>query len=162
VSIYVNHLGFVPGAAKRFLVGGQTSLPFVVRDEQTGAVTCEGVLRQAPSDFGVYAHGDLILNGRPGLYRIDVGRERSEPFAVRANVYEQALQQMASYFTLQRCGDTDRNWLGRPCHLDDGMRGDTREHRDVSGGWHDACDLCEYWTPMVAFAMWLMAEVQRG
>src|SRR5205823_6212854 len=40
----------------------------------------------------------------------------------------------------QRCGDS-RSGHHAPCHIDDGRRGDNGRQQDVSGGWHDACDL---------------------
>jgi len=152
MTIYVNHLGFTPSAVKHCLMGGLSEIPLAIRDERSGAAVFEGRLRRVPSDFGTYTVGDFSQVQQPGLYRIEAGRERSQPFAVGDDVYDRTLQQIVGYFTLQRCGNTNLNWLGQPCHTDDGICGDTRTRLDVEGGWHDACDLRK-WVSATLFGL---------
>jgi len=102
---------------------------------------------QVKSDFGAYTVGDFSFVLQPGTYFIEAGRERSQPFRVAPDVYDDALQKIVSYFTLQRCGNTKLGWRGIACHTDDGIRGDNKKYQDVEGGWHDACDLRKWVAP---------------
>ena len=54
------------------------------------------------------------------------------------------------YFTAQRCGQT--------CHLDDGVRKDNGQLLDVTGGWHDACDL-RRWVDATIYGMLGLSHV---
>lgn len=151
MSLYVNHVGFTPGAGKRCLWGGPAETDFVVRERASGSVVHTGRLQRAQSDFGVYVCGDFSELREPGTYFIQADRERSHPFAIDVAAYDATLRQMVSYFTLQRCGDTEVGWHGR-CHTDDGLRADNRRHQDVEGGWHDANDLRK-WVSATLFGM---------
>ncbi len=151
MTLYLNHLGFVPEAAKFCLLGGTWETNFSVRDQTTEQVVFTSHLKRVPSDFGVYTQGEFSDITRPGVYVIEAGRERSYPFHISRNVYDETIGQMVSYFALQRCGASNISWHG-PCHLDDGLRTDTHCCQDVEGGWHDACDLRK-WVSATLFGM---------
>ena len=151
MTLLTNHLGFTSSAPKACLLGGPLETEFVVRDTASGEIVFRGDLTRVPSDFGVYTVGRFDALTAPGTYVIEAARERSHPFRIAPDVYDATLRQIVGYFTLQRCGDTDRGWNG-PCHLDDGVRGDTLVHQDVTGGWHDACDLRK-WVEAILFGM---------
>lgn len=158
MGVYVNHLGFVPNAAKWVLLGGALETDFVVREQASGRVVHKGRLKRVEGDLGTYAAADFSALVRPGTYVIEADRERSHPFAIDPAVYASTMKQMVSYFTIQRCGDTDRGWNGR-CHLDDGLRSDNRQHHDAEGGWHDACDLRK-WVSATLFGMVGLARLK--
>jgi hypothetical protein len=147
MTIYVNHLGYTLKAAKFFLMGGDLSTEFIVRDQKMNSTVQQGRLTQVKSDFGTYLVGDISSLRQVGIYFIEAGRERSQSFRINPNVYDDVLQKMVGYFTLQRCGNTNLGWRGSACHTDDGIRGDNRNHQDVEGGWHDACDLRKWVAP---------------
>lgn len=151
MTLYLNHLGFTPSAAKYALLGGGQEPEFTICHHPGGQVVYRGLFRRVPSDFGIYSQAVFSDFQQPGEYVLRVALERSQPFRIDPAVYHPALELIAGYFRLQRCGDSNTGWNG-PCHLDDGLRGDTRQHQDVSGGWHDACDLRK-WVSATIFGM---------
>ena len=170
MTIYLNHVGYTPGAAKTVLMGGMLETDFEVCEisnecENTAGnihpsnlVVYRGELRRVTSDFGQYTRGDFSPLQTPGTYVIRAGREASNPFRIGSEVYNEAVEKICGYFKLQRCGDSQHGWNG-PCHLDDGLRGDTRQRQDVTGGWHDACDLRK-WVSATIYAMLGLAELE--
>jgi len=151
MTIYINHIGFTPGSSKSCLMGGGVPIAFRIREKSSGSIVFEDQMKRIDGDFGAYLYGDLTDLREPGMYIVEAGRERSQPFQIKPNIYDEALKQMLTYFTLQRCGDSDCGWNG-PCHLDDGRRADNGKHQDVEGGWHDACDLRK-WVSATIFGM---------
>ena len=151
MTLYINHVGYTPAASKLCVMGGTWETEFAVCDATSGAEVYRGMLRRAASDYGLYTRGDFSALSTPGTYVVRAGREQSQPFTVAQDVYADALQKMVGYFQLQRCGATDTGWNG-PCHLDDGLRGDTLQHQVVEGGWHDACDLRK-WVDATLYGM---------
>jgi hypothetical protein len=147
MTIYVNHLGFTPKSSKFFLLGGNYSVEYIVRDHIINKVVHQGRLMQANSDFGTYTVGDFSALRQTGKFYIEAGSECSQPFRINSDVYNEALEKIAGYFTLQRCGNTNLGWRHSACHIDDGIRGDNNNHQDVEGGWHDACDLRKWTAP---------------
>jgi len=140
MSIYVNHLGFTPHAAKTFRFGGLLDTAFRIVEESTERIVHQGEVRRVSSDFGFYSAAEFSNLLTPGEYHIEVDRERSHTFRIAPDLYYEPLKKIVGYLTLQRCGDTDKGWHGC-CHIDDGIRIDNGQRQDVSGGWHDACDL---------------------
>jgi hypothetical protein len=133
------------------MLGGPLETRFSVIEVTSGTPVFQGELRRQSGDFWEGAVGNFSTLRRPGEYVIEAGRERSFPFRIQNNVYDKALRDMLGYFRLQRCGNTDTGWNG-PCHLDDGLRADTRQRQDVEGGWHDANDLRK-WVGATLFGM---------
>lgn len=151
MTVYVNHIGFTPSAAKLALLGGGQETDFTICQQPGGQVVFRGRFRRAASDFGLYSLGDFSELQQPGEYIVRTARESSAPFSIGPQVYDSTLDLIAGYFRLQRCGDSQTGWNG-PCHLDDGLRGDTRQHHTVTGGWHDANDLRK-WVGATIFGM---------
>ena len=158
MTIYVNHVGFAPRAAKYCLLGGMRGGEFSVCDHNSGEVVFRGEFRPSFGDFGLYCVGDFSSLNRPGVYYLSAGLETSNPFRIGPKVYQDAVDKIQGYFQLQRCGDSETGWNG-VCHHDDGIRGDTLEHQDVSGGWHDACDLRK-WVSATVFGMLGLARTE--
>lgn len=139
-TILVNHVGFTPTAAKFCLLRGRTPVELTVLDRSTGQVAFRGTMRPVNGDLGQYLIGDFSQLQQLGTFAISSGGAMSGDFAIAADIYRAALSKCVSYFARQRCGDSKTGYHA-PCHVDDGRRLDNGQLQDVSGGWHDACDL---------------------
>jgi hypothetical protein len=140
VEVLVSQLGFVPGAQKSCVLPGDRATDFEVVRLQDQKTVFTGKLIPSKGDFGLFSTGDFSALTAPGTYYIKAGPLRSYPFRISRLVYDEALQMIVKYFSLQRCGPSTTGYLA-PCHLDDGVRLDTGRHQDTTGGWHDASDL---------------------
>jgi hypothetical protein len=140
VDVYVNQVGFVPTAAKTCAVRGDQTADFQVIRMEDQKVVFTGKLAASKGDFGLFSTGDFSAVTAPGTYYIKAGASRSYPFRIGKAVYDDAMQMIVRYFSLQRCGPSTTGYLA-PCHLDDGVRLDNGRHQDTTGGWHDASDL---------------------
>lgn len=164
--IALNHLGFVPEATKRVLVrlgGNNAPGQFHIREIGSsrfgwhGAPPFQPQLRPlvpARCDFGPCLVGDFSEVRQEGLYQVTIPEERSVPFFIRADVWRRTLAKALDYIHAQRCG-TEVAGVHPACHLDDARLRSTGEHRDVTGGWHDAGDLRKWMsaTMMNGFAL---------
>jgi hypothetical protein len=140
-DILVNHLGFTPGSVGKFcMVAGNAAIPFSIVENGADNAVFQGNLTPLAGDLGSFAVGDFSQFKQPGSYQIRAGNARSGAFDIGDHVYSDAVRKSVSYFAKQRCGNSTTGHHA-PCHLDDGRRSDNGKHQDVSGGWHDACDL---------------------
>ena len=74
-----------------------------------------------------------------GDYYISAGGFTSRQFVIYKKAYDICNRVMLEYFTYQRCGHP-LGWNGA-CHLEDGYVRETCERVDLSGGYHQSCDL---------------------
>jgi hypothetical protein len=155
-GIIVNHVGFTPDSAKFFLLAGNEATTFEALDAD-GKAVFTGEARPGAGDLGSYRVGEFSALNRPGTYRIRAAGQSSGPFAISPTVYEDAITKTIAYFSIQRCGDSTTGYH-HPCHLDDGRRLDNQQHQDVTGGWHDACDLRK-WVNATLFGMRGLSKV---
>jgi len=148
-AILTNHVGFLPESAKCFVVANPPATDFTVtrgivdgnsqwRKEME--VVCRGALRHAGSELNDAWVGDFSGVREPGVYLIHCGSLVSRPVLIHKEVYDQALRTLYNYFPTQRCGDSRSGW-NAPCHLDDAVNAVTGEPLDLTGGWHQSCDL---------------------
>lgn len=151
VDLLINHLGYLPKAAKFCLTAGDVERKFEVIDAQSQKVVFTGKLVPKPGDFGKYLAGEFSAVSAEGTYYIKSDTLRSYPFRISKNVYAPAMNSILNYFSLQRCGASKTGYLS-PCHLDDGVRFDNGKYKDVSGGWHDASDLRK-WVSATIYGM---------
>jgi hypothetical protein len=70
---------------------------------------------------------------------------------IYSRIYDHPMRTIFNYFPTQRCGDSITGWHA-PCHTNDARRVDTGEHVDVTGGWHQSCDLRK-WTFGTSFGL---------
>lgn len=148
-SILVNHLGFAPSAAKYCIAAGRTPLDFeVVRQDK---VVYRGTMQPAAMDLGEWVVGDFSAVQKEGTFFLRGGAAQSQPFDISSDVYTPAVRKSVGYFAVQRCGES-RSGHHAPCHLDDGRRRDNGQHQDVTGGWHDACDVRK-WVDATIYGM---------
>src|SRR5512139_2202490 len=68
-SILVNHVGFMPQAAKHCLIAGSTSVTYEVIDTATGQAAFTGTTPGGP-DLGSYQVGDFSGLNRPGTFQV--------------------------------------------------------------------------------------------
>jgi Glycosyl hydrolase family 9 len=143
-TIALNHLGFRPGAGRKFLVVRALATPapeeFTLRDVSERPFRTTRPLEGTSGDLGPCLTGEFTDVDREGLYQITVGKEHSVQFAVQNDVWRRTLPKAVGYYRYQRCG-VDVPGVHPACHLDDARRRDSGEHVDVVGGWHDAGDL---------------------
>lgn len=153
VDVRINQVGYVLEASKQLVVPGRQPQTFEVRSLPADEVVYQGQAQPAGGDFGRYLTGDFSAVTTPGTYYITVQEDssRSYPFRIGADVYNEGMQMIESYFSKQRCGASKSGYLS-PCHLDEGVRLDNGEHQDVTGGWHDASDLRK-WVEATLYGM---------
>lgn len=151
VDVLINQLGYVPSSGKFCAVQGKTERKFQVIDILAQSVAYEGTLMPAATDLGEYLVGDFSTLRKEGRFYIKSDDLRSYPFSIAVDVYQPVINMIVHYFSLQRCGASTTGYLS-PCHLDDGLRLDNGKHRDVTGGWHDACDLRK-WVDATIYGM---------
>lgn len=172
--IALNHLGFLPDAAKRIVVrasGAGAPREFLVRDIGSSRFGWGGeppVPREltrplAPfaCDFGPALIGDFTELTRTAMYQASIPGERSVPFFIRPDLWRRTLAKAVSYIHAQRCG-TEVPGVHPVCHLDDARRRDTGEHRDVVGGWHDAGDLRKWMSATMSNGFALLELLDSG
>lgn len=143
-DVLVNHVGFAPAAGKFCVLPGTAAVVFDVVHVGSGRAVHQGKLEPRKGDHGSYLMGDFSAVREPGEYAIRAGDWKSGPFIIGGNVYLPAVRNSISYFTAQRCGAS--------CHLDDGVRKDDGRRLDVTGGWHDACDV-RRWVDATIYGM---------
>jgi len=151
-AIIVNHVGFIPNGAKHFVIAEPPDEAFRIIRRWDGAVVYEGHVKRVDQDLGPAWVGCFSELRQEGTYVIQCGDARSRVLCVLNGVYDMPLRTLFNYFPTQRCGDSYTGWHA-PCHtmdarLIDGKDArfiDTGVHVDVSGGWHQSCDLRK-WT----------------
>ncbi|MCK9687547.1 glycoside hydrolase family 9 protein [Scleromatobacter humisilvae] len=158
MQVLLNHVGFAPAASKRATL--QHTLPlqpqaFAVVNLRTRAVVHTGVTEPTAPVAGWrdrhFAHADFSAVTTPGRYAVMLEGTwppvQSQPFEVADGLFgSQMLSDIVHYFKGQRCtglfDDADR----RAPLLD------TREPRDVHGGWYDASGDCSKYLSHLSYA----------
>jgi len=158
VQVLTNHVGFAPASAKRAVVQHDAPLeaqPFSVVDLRTRGVVFNGITVPVAPVEGWrgrhFAQADFGALARPGRYAVMLDGSwppvQSQPFEIGEGLFgSQMLSDIVHYFKGQRCtglfDDADR----RAPLLD------TREPRDVHGGWYDASGDCSKYLSHLSYA----------
>lgn len=162
-GIRINQVGYLPDAVKRAVVVDPPETRFRVQRFEAD-VRChdvyEGMLR--PIEGGLY-EADLTPVTEPGDYRIVVGPVGDEismvdspgtmmsyAFVIGEGVYREAERAIISFFNHQRCGHAD-GWAG-VCHQGRSRVLGTDQAVDLTGGFHQSCDLRK-WADSSSFAV---------
>jgi hypothetical protein len=158
LTLLLNHVGYRPGSAKRAIA--QDAAPigprgFVVVDAATQAVVHQGTLEPLAPVPGWqgrhFAAADFSALAAPGTYFLALDNAwppvASQRFEIGEGLFgSQMLSDIVHYFKSQRCtglfDDADR----RAPLLD------TREPRDVHGGWYDASGDCSKYLSHLSYA----------
>ncbi len=152
IPVMINQAGYLPDAPKYCVLEGAEAREFELLNAETGETVYKGMLEpHKEKDFGYFLTGAFTSVKQPGTYYIRSGELRSFPFRISEYVYDEPMQLALSYFSKQRCGNSTTGFLA-PCHVDDGIRLDNKQHQDVSGGWHDASDVRK-WVDATIFGM---------
>jgi hypothetical protein len=158
MQVLLNHVGFAPAAAKRATLQHVQPLAaqrFSVVDVRTRRVVHSGVTVPAEPVDGWrdrhFAHADFSALTTPGRYAVMLDGTwppvQSEPFEIADGLFgSQMLSDIVHYFKSQRCtGLFDAADRHAPLL-------DTREPRDVHGGWYDASGDCSKYLSHLSYA----------
>ena len=145
-AIRVNMRGFLPGSSKRFVLcenktgSDEFTVTLIHGEFVEHTVVYSGKMTTEVDDCGnSYQVGDFSSVTADGDYYITAGGVKSRQFVIYDRAYDNCQRMMLEYFTWQRCGHA-LGWNGK-CHTDDGYIKETGEHVDLSGGYHQSCDL---------------------
>lgn len=162
--IQINQLGYRPQDRKVAVIDGHGGDFFLVRvgsrareDElevvYTGATTEEPVDDGASGARIYYADFSQVTeDGHYFLYLPGVGK--SYPFRIDPEVYRAAKKGLLKMMYYQRCGialepEYAGVWSHKACHLNDAFFfADQKQHKETTGGWHDAGDFGKYTVPV--------------
>ncbi len=153
-GVFFNQLGFLPGAGKKATLRGvdASQKTFRVVSTDGNHTVFEGPLTSAQTDA---LSGDSVQQAvftsvkTPGIYTLQAGALKSEPFPVRADAYAGALRSTMRGYTGQRCGckvDLGNGYQHPACHLDGAYGATSGKSGKLpnAGGWHDAGDYGRY------------------
>ena len=145
-AIRVNMRGFLPNSPKRFVLcdnitgSDEFTVTLIHGEFVEHTVIYTGKMTVEYDEFGEkFQVGDFSSVTGDGDYYITAGGYSSRQFVIYRNVYDICQRTMLEYYTYQRCGHP-LGWNGK-CHTDDGYIAETGEHIDLSGGYHQSCDL---------------------
>lgn len=145
-AIRVNMRGFLPNSSKRFVLcenktGSDEFTVMLIHGEFVDhTVVYSGKMTTEVDEFGEnFQVGDFSEVTDDGDYYITAGGYQSRQFVIYDRAYDNCQRHLLEYYTYQRCGHP-LGWNGK-CHLDDGYIKETGEHVDLSGGYHQSCDL---------------------
>lgn len=152
--IKINQLGYRPGGRKLARISTPVT-EFRVVDVATGKAVFSGQAK--PFATADKASGDDIWEAdlttvtAPGKYRLECGKEVSDTFEIREDIYDRLFADAMRFYYLQRCNmKLEERYAGEQahdaCHVADAKAKtvDGKEVRDVTGGWHDAGDNNKY------------------
>ena len=158
MQVLLNHVGFRPASSKRAIVQHDAPIAaqaFVVVDANTHAVVHTGKLAPLASIDGWknrhFAAADFDGVDTPGTYVVVLEGPwppvSSQRFEIGDGLFgSQMLSDIVHYFKSQRCtglfDDADRH----------APLVDTREPRDVHGGWYDASGDCSKYLSHLSYA----------
>ena len=154
--IFLNQVGYLPGAAKRATVRSAGAGEFVVRSMSDHGVADRRIAMKGKLGAVVHddASGDAVRVAdfselRDGRYRVEAEGGASDAFSVGPLVYAEALRMAMRGYYGQRCGcavDLGGGYRHPACHrvgafhATSGKSGPLVNH----GGWHDAGDYGRY------------------
>ena len=145
-AIRVNMRGFLPNSPKRFVLcenktgSDEFTVTLIHGEFVEHTVVYTGKMTDEYDEFGQkFQVGDFSSVTEDGDYYITAGGVNSRQFVIYNGAYDICQRTMLEYYTYQRCGHP-LGWNGK-CHTDDGYIAETGEHIDLSGGYHQSCDL---------------------
>ncbi|MDR1336603.1 MAG: glycoside hydrolase family 9 protein, partial [Tannerella sp.] len=159
-QIAYNHAGYAKGYPKTAFTSEPAGELFYLKDRASGKTVKEGRIETQNTPLGTFRLMDFSEVNTDGIYMLEVGTLRTEPFTIGAfaGVYRSSVIKTVNHFYTQRCGFAVAG-IHDACHLDW-----LCTHGDLSvpihGGWHDAGDLSQGLvnTAEAACAMLLLAE----
>ena len=104
MGLLTNQVGYLPSSIKTCLIRATEKKDFEVVEISSGRVAYSGTLIPKQGDFGTYATADFSGLAKEGRYYLRADTLRSFPFTISKNVYQQPMNMIVGYFSLQRCG----------------------------------------------------------
>lgn len=163
LKILINHVGYLTHGPKFFVVEHPRTDTFTLLDRNTLRPIYEGRLRRVSGDLGDAFVGDFSDFTQSGAYLIECPGfmfeypVRSQVVVISDVLYHMPIRTISRYFTLQRCGNTYENWCG-PCHGEDAFCEHLGQDRDLTGGWHQSCDLRK-WVQSSSWAFYALEDL---
>jgi hypothetical protein len=155
--IRVNQVGYLPGDPKIAVLSSDAPLSGAFR---VGSFSAD--IGRDTGAWGPFAHNyRLDFSGlrATGLFRIEHERTKSSEFAIGADAYAKAPDDLLEFMRLQRCGDNPV--VKKKCHQQDAIDVVTNEQVDLRGGWHDAGDRLKHMiTTSYCVAALFLAEAE--
>lgn len=169
-NIFVNQCGYLPQMQKQATFRTDKPVSFAVLKSSGACVYTGRADRRVENDAAGETDyvGDFSAVTESGLYYITAeGLGESDTFAVGTDAYAETFQKSMAFFYLQRCGHDIPKQAGgihahRACHTQVGHIFQSRETRDVTGGWHDAGDYGRYVGPGAMAVAQLLYAAERN
>jgi endoglucanase len=169
-AIVVNQAGYHPDWPKRAMVMNKAGdEPIALINAENGELVQMYAAQDAVSgpENSTVQLLDLSAIKATGRFYLEGDDLRSATFNINKNTYKEATRLLLRSYYLQRCGhelrDEETGLSHQACHLDDGVypRDDEvnkeGQHRDATGGWHDAGDYGKYIAPAAVTVNRLMS-----
>jgi hypothetical protein len=136
-----SHAGYQTGAAKSAIATGLKAAEFHLIDLATGKVALSKAVQSVTTHLGEFQVMDFSEVQRSGVYILEAGEARTQPFRIDPNVWRESILQALNFLHAERCGMAIPGVHG-VCHRDwTAVHGDQRIV--INGGWHDAGDLTQ-------------------
>lgn len=169
-NIFVNQCGYLPQMQKQATFRTDKPVSFAVLKSSGACVYTGRADRRVENDAAGETDyvGDFSAVTESGLYYVTAeGLGESDTFAVGTDAYADTFQKSMAFFYLQRCGHDIPEKAGgihahRACHTQVGHVFQSRETRDVTGGWHDAGDYGRYVGPGAMAVAQLLYAAERN
>lgn len=169
-NIFVNQCGYLPQMQKQATFRTDKPVSFAVLKSSGACVYTGRADRRVENDAAGETDyvGDFSAVTESGLYYVTAeGLGESDTFAVGTDAYAETFQKSMAFFYLQRCGHDIPKQAGgihahRACHTQVGHIFQSRETRDVTGGWHDAGDYGRYVGPGAMAVAQLLYAAERN
>ncbi len=153
-GIFLNQLGYSSSGAKQATVclSDMSRREFQICSVAHDAVAFRGRLGQPVSDAASgdrASVADFSALRTEGIYQLQVGDLRSDPFPIAMQPYAAALQKAMRGFYGQRCGcavDLGGGYKHPVCHVAGAYHATSGKSGSIAnhGGWHDAGDYGRY------------------
>ncbi len=164
-KIYVrtSQIGFLPSDIKTGVIFSKDKIDvqkYYVINSVTQKTEFEDYLPDSILTYGKFNYAvpiDFTPLKKKGIYYIDVGGNRSIPFRISDNVFNNIKDSLLLFYQAQRCGPT-KPILHKKGHLWDATKligAEDSSGVDLTGGWHDAGDYIKF-LPTISFTTYLM------
>jgi endoglucanase len=152
VFLRLNQAGYRPADVKNAVAFSTNEITgvFTILEEDTQKIVFQdkpAILEGEPwGRFTNHAELDFTALNRSGRYVLTMGKYRSTPFTISADVYRGLPDQLLEFMRQQRCGYNP--FVDTVCHTHDGRSAygpmTNGTYINATGGWHDAGDMLKY------------------
>jgi len=163
INIRTSQVGFLPNDIKTGVIFSTDKIEaekFYIINSITQEIEFENNLPDSIYSYGKFNFAlslDFTLLTKKGSYYIEVEGNRSIPFKIRDNIFNNITDSLLLFYQTQRCGPTNPI-LHLPCHLSDVVKligYKDSSGVDITGGWHDAGDYIKFLST-TSFTTYLM------